>query len=665
MVDSGAIIKAPGQVTLSADTGALTLNSVATGNTTALGGHTTTKANDNGTVGANVTAANRSDITTSALSVVANSPAPSIDTNDPRTTAAVDTGSATESAASALTFSANIDFNSTVTIVGVSPQLLIGPDGYAITDLGVNYSNNGQQITVENIDNTTNGTASLSSKVATPSQPPPAEATYTNQLSGNPIFDYTGSYDEANITNESNEDLVIQDINVVNANVVPTLTVTPSDSPNWNPTNDILATPFATEINILNTGSSNIILSGAIQNPVGITNVSNTGGNSSEVGNITSSGAGQSIQTGQVSFNSTVSSLGTSANPLNAQLVQSASESAALEATAPQGNVYLNVSALNQTTNPLVVTSSDLTGQTVDLQIGDGASQTAGQTTTTPETSTYNLSGVAATQAIDAVAGRNTAVHVNITAPADLNVGTVKSTEGDVSLTSTNGSIFGAAGSTATNVIANKVTLSAPGGTIGTASQPFDIDSGYGGGAGVLSATAAQGIYLDQTTGNLSLGVVSSEGLVEITSAGQIFDGEAGVTNLTAPSVMLMADMGIGTSAMLIQTDVQDLAATADFGNLWIDNSGDLTIAQVGSETGLNADGAIDVSASGELLVDADVTSTVNDVTLAVLGPPSGDDLLLVPDNIEVKSSVGSVTLDARLATSHSRHSRPYRPSRR
>lgn len=120
----------------------------------------------------------------------------------------------------------------------------------------------------------------------------------------------------------------------------------------------------------------------------------------------------------------------------------------------------MNVSALNQTTNPLVVTSSDLTGQTVDLQIGDGASQTAGQTTTNPETSTYNLSGVAASQEIDAVAGRNTAVNVNITAPGNLNVGTVTSTEGDVGLTSTTGSILGTTGSTATNAIANNVTLS-------------------------------------------------------------------------------------------------------------------------------------------------------------------------------------------------------------
>ena len=76
-----------------------------------------------------------------------------------------------------------------------------------------------------------------------------------------------------------------------------------------------------------------------------------------------------------------------------------------MQATAPLGNVYLNVAALNQTTDPLVVTGTALTGQTVDLGIEDGESQAAGQTTTTPQASTYNLGGVAATQQLDVDAG--------------------------------------------------------------------------------------------------------------------------------------------------------------------------------------------------------------------------------------------------------------------
>ena len=147
------------------------------------------------------------------------------------------------------------------------------------------------------------------------------------------------------------------------------------------------------------------------------------------------------------------------------------------------------MSRLNQTANPLVVTGSALTGQEVDLKIADGASQPAGQTTATPQASTYNLSSVAATQRLDVDAGTNTAVTVAITANGDLNVGTITSAEGDVSLTSTGGSIVDATGGTATNVSANNVTLDA-GGSIGTASDPLTIDSAYSG-TGLVNATAS------------------------------------------------------------------------------------------------------------------------------------------------------------------------------
>ena len=400
-VDSGAALFAPGQVQLSADTGADTLDSVATGNSGGLAGNTTTSATNSGSIAANVTTASGSTITASTLSVSANTPTPSIDTNDPRNLSeAGDTGSASESLASALAFSDNIQFNSTVTIVAASPQLVIGPSGTAITQSGVTFENSDGQISVDDIKNTTSGSASLA-----------ATGQGTNEISGTATFNYTGSYAAANIVNESDENLVIKNIQVLNPNVVTSLSVTPGIAQNFHYMTNVLTTPVATAISILNTGASNIVLAGVIQNPLGSTSISDTGD-----GSIISANALQSVQTGQLTLNSATGSLGTSSNPLNIQLVQSATESPSLQATAPLGNVYLNVAALNQTTDPLVVTGSALTGNMVNLQIEDGASQTAGQTSTTPQASTYNLSGVAATQQLDVDAGTSTAVTVAITA---------------------------------------------------------------------------------------------------------------------------------------------------------------------------------------------------------------------------------------------------------
>ena len=319
--------------------------------------------------------------------------------------------------------------------------------------------------------------------------------------------------------------------------------------------------------------------------------------------------------------------------------MQSATGSPSLQATAPLGNVYLNVAALNQTTNPLVVTGSALTGQAVDLQIGDGESQAAVQTTTTPQASTYILSGVAATQQLDVDAGISTAVTVSLTGNGDLNVGTITSSQGDVSLTSTGGSIVDATGGTATNVNANTITLDA-GGSIGTASDPLTIDSAYSG-SGLVKATASQAITLDQAAGNLNLGVISAGGLATLTSAGAILDGDAAsATALTAPGAVLAAGSGIGTATSLIQAQVQDLAADAGSGGLWINNSGSLTINDSSAVTGLSADGALSVT-SGALTVDQDVAAG-GDITLTASG---GD--VTIPAGVLVQSTGGSVTLDA------------------
>src|SRR5262249_51956394 len=145
------------------------------------------------------------------------------------------------------------------------------------------------------------------------------------------------------------------------------------------------------------------------------------------------------------------------------------------QVNAPLGNVYLHVSTLNQTTNPLVVTSSALVANVATLRIEDGAYQPAGQTVTTAEASSFNMSGVAVSE-LDINAGTSTAVGLSISGPGDLNLGAVTSQQGDVSLTALGGSIFDATSGLAITVSANNVALAARD-AIGASTDFLRIDS--------------------------------------------------------------------------------------------------------------------------------------------------------------------------------------------
>ena len=132
-----------------------------------------------------------------------------------------------------------------------------------------------------------------------------------------------------------------------------------------------------------------------------------------------------------------------------------------------------------------------------------------------------------------------------------------------------------------------------------------------------------------------------------LTSAGAITDGGTGTAVvLEAADPVLVASTGIGTAAAPIQAQINKLAANAGSGGLWLANTGSLTIGVLRSVTGLSAGGAIDVSTSGTMAVDQDVSAPGN-ITLYASVPPSGStrDILTVPAGVQVQSTGGSVTL--------------------
>ena len=242
---------------------------------------------------------------------------------------------------------------------------------------------------------------------------------------------------------------------------------------------------------------------------------------------------------------------------------------------------------------------------------------------------------MSASQEIDVSTPDTTPVSVSITSAGDLEVGTISSSEGDVSLTSTAGSVLDAFTDGATNVSADTIKFSA-GGTVGTSADLLRIDSAYGG-SGDVNVRTAQGVWLDQVAGNLSLGSIVSAGQAALESAkGAILDGGSpGTTVLQATDANLTAATGIGTSSKNpIQIDVNQLSAAAGDGVLSITNAAAPTIAS----PGLSATGDIDLVADGALQVNAEVVASGVASLVA-----TGD--LIIPGGVLVQSTGGQVIL--------------------
>lgn len=139
------------------------------------------------------------------------------------------------------------------------------------------------------------------------------------------------------------------------------------------------------------------------------------------------------------------------------------------------------------------------------------------------------------------------------------------------------------------------------------------------GGAMTASCVTANGtsrtVVLSTTAGDILLGAVSATGNARISAAGAIVDNNDGTTNVTAVGLALQAATGIG-SGNALETIVTNVAASnSTSGSIELTNTGALTITSVGPVLGVtapdvtNTDGAINISATGDLTVSATVTA--------------------------------------------------------
>src|SRR5262249_17948860 len=411
-------------VVLRADVGSASDTSHATGTAVGFAGRTNATANNSVSTHAKVEVqsdGNDADVvhvTTAQLNVVAQGASPNLVTDAERHISALDVGSSREDQEQP-TRERLIDFNADVTILGAGVRLHIGPQGQVLEQTGgvpFHTSGAGTELAVDPITNSTSGLASLS-----------AAGAGTPAISGTARFHFDGALSSVKVTNDSAANLVMSDVHAVNPNPQPNLHVSATDTSQFHAVTD-LTSNGGTLVKVTNTRASDVRLGGVIDNALGSTTVTNSGGD------ILSGGSGEQIKTGQLKLSSLEGTIGTAANRLRAQMVESALVAPVLSVTST-GNAYLNLSALNLTNNALTVTGTSLAAPVIDLRIQDGQQRTTATGPLTEQASSYNFGGVSAGTELDADAGGSTAVNLSFTSPGDVPVGSVTSRLGDVRLT--------------------------------------------------------------------------------------------------------------------------------------------------------------------------------------------------------------------------------------
>ena len=376
------------EVDLTADSGPVVSNADPTANSTALGGKTDSTSTNTANYGATVTTEGgtvvpgnfipvpNSNIVAGNLLVSANTPAATLMTQDNRTTAAVDTGSA--SATPMYSPTNNVSFDSVATILGAGPRLHIGPQGQVLQQTGgVTFRRLTNEISVDPITSAMVGMATFRTT-----------GDGSKQITGTGIFHFGTGFGAVILTNDSPMDFLIHDITVTNPNAAIALTIDPTLDSGFYHMVDLGAIGL-TRVTITNTGHSNLYLAGKINNPLGITTIKNTDtGASASTENILPQGSGQLVVTGQLTLSSASGAIGSTANRLGVELVQSSILPATIEAGAA-GPLALDITGLNETTSAFLGTGTVL-GSTADLRIEDGIVQSG--STMSPQATSYVFS---------------------------------------------------------------------------------------------------------------------------------------------------------------------------------------------------------------------------------------------------------------------------------
>jgi RTX calcium-binding nonapeptide repeat (4 copies) len=238
---------------------------------------------------------------------------------------------------------------------------------------------------------------------------------------------------------------------------------------------------------------------------------------------------------------------------------------------------------------------------------------------------------------------------------ADLQIGQVVTTGGDVLLVAKDGNIVDRDNDPQTDVIGNALTLNSPKGGVGSQDNPIEIDSDYSHIDSLVNAAAKNGIFLTEMQLDLNTGLVISDtsdiGLSTV--RGSIVDGlNEKFTNIQGVNITLDANSGdLGE-----QNDYLEICSgkptpgvatlTAD-GSIWVYNCGDIRLQVVSLDTGIltiQTPGNIEIAPGGRLSAPKGVNLLAGgDVTTADTSEiMAGEMIVIVGDYQDDDRGVGA-----------------------
>ncbi|GFS08016.1 hemolysin-type calcium-binding region, partial [Elysia marginata] len=203
------------------------------------------------------------------------------------------------------------------------------------------------------------------------------------------------------------------------------------------------------------------------------------------------------------------------------------------------------------------------------------------------------------------------------------------------------------------DVIGNSITLTSENDAIGISGNDLDINSAYRS-AGTVTTSSALNTYLIETAGDLSINTIGtgSDYTAFILGRDNILNGnaDANASNVTSGKTRLFAEGDIGASGKRLQTTVGYMEGRSTSGNVWITNTGHLTIGGLDQVNGIVATGTVNIEAHSPITVEKSIIT--DDDILLYAGEDNNDvageeDDLTVKAGVTIQSTAGTVTLRA------------------
>ncbi len=335
-------------------------------------------------------------------------------------------------------------------------------------------------------------------------------------------------------------------------------------------------------ISLQNSSGGDVLLTGTLANPSGLTEVD------AAQGNIISAGSGASIASHDVALNAPEGAIGSPTAYLNV------AADGHVDAAA-QGDIFLDPTATDLPVGTITSTAGDLslvaTGSILNAT-GDASRLTANNISLVAQGGSLGASGAALNVVlngghVDASAQGD--VHLNAVS-GDLPVGTITSAAGDLGLAAA-GSIVNATGA-ASRLQADGIGLVATGGSLGSSSANLNVVVN----GGPVDAAAQGDIFLDAVSGDLPVGTITSAaGDVHLLADGSIIDPPVAPTDpamVTGNNITLTSlNGGIGAPGSRLTVDSHGVFNLLAAGDVFTEETaGDLV-----SDSMVSRNGSLDV----------------------------------------------------------------------